>query len=413
VGSCAANANGGYTCIGAGGGGVIPFFPLTVVSIPNKAVWPYVQQWNLNVQKELPSKIVLSVAYVGSKGTHLTLLNNGNQIVPLSSAQNPFGKTQTLYNTGFIDPVTSQPEGACVGPSGNANVQPWSLGQTVPGTTLPLTAAAVTNLNVACGLAPSTDALRTAFPGYSNINTLRDAADSIYHSLQVSANRTVGALTLSAAYTYSHAIDDSSDRSDNAFVNAYNIAANRASSNFDLRHNLSLSYVYGLPFFKGSGLTHSLLGGWQLSGITVAQTGLPFSVTNGFAQGDNAGVGNGTGTGSRADIVGNPHSTPTPDGLRGPLFYNPAAYAAPQGLTFGNVGRNTLNLPNHVNFDFGVFKKFPINEKAGFDFRWENYNLFNHTEYNGINSAAGVSNFMHLNGTHDPRRMQFGLRFYF
>jgi hypothetical protein len=412
VGSCAANANGGYPCIGASGG-VIPFFPLTVVSVPNKAVWPYVQQWNLNVQRELPSKIVLSVAYVGSKGTHLTLLNNGNQIVPLSSAQNPFGKAQTLYNTGFIDPATSQPEGACVGPTGNASVQPWLPGQTVPGTSLPLTAAAVTNLNVACGLAPSTDALRTAFPGYSNINTLRDAADSIYHSLQVSANRTVGALTLSLAYTYSHAIDDSSDRSDNAFVNAYNLAANRASSNFDLRHNLSLSYVYGLPIFKGNGMTHSLLGGWQLSGITVAQTGLPFSVTNGFAQGDNAGVGNGTGTGSRADIVGNPGSTPVPDGLRGPLFYNPAAYAAPQGLTFGTVGRNTLNLPNHVNFDFGVFKKFPINEKTGFDFRWENYNLFNHTEYNGINSAAGVSNFMHLNGTHDPRRMQFGLRFYF
>jgi hypothetical protein len=70
-------------------------------------------------------------------------------------------------------------------------------------------------------------------------------------------------------------------------------------------------------------------------------------------------------------------------------------------------------LPDHVNFDFGVFKKFPINEKTGFDFRWENYNLFNHTEYNGINSAVGVSNFMHLNSTHDPRRMQFGLRFYF
>jgi hypothetical protein len=412
VGSCAANANGGYACIGANGG-AIPFFPLTVVSIPNKAVWPYVQQWNLNVQKELPSHIVLSVAYVGSKGTHLTLLNNANQIVPLPSAQNPFGTTQTLYNTGFIDPITSQPEGACVGPNGNANVQPWSVGQTVPGTTLPLTAAAVTNLNVACGLAPSTNALRTAYPGYANINTLRDAANSIYHSLQVSANRTVGALTLSLAYTYSHSIDDSSDRSDNAFVNAYNIAANRASSNFDLRHNLSISYVYGLPFFKGSGFTHSVLGGWQVSGITVAQTGTPFSVTNGFAQGDNAGVGNGTGTGSRADIVGNPHSTPAPDGLRGPLFYNPAAYAAPQGLTFGNVGRNTLYLPDHVNFDFGVFKKFPINEKTGFDFRWENYNLFNHTEYNGINSAVGVSNFMHLNSTHDPRRMQFGLRFYF
>src|SRR5713226_4860788 len=107
----------GYQNIG-GSGAVLPFFPLSAVSIPNKAIWPYVQQWNLNVQKELPTHIVLSVSYVGSKGTHLTLLNNANQIVPLSSAQNPFGKTQTLYNTGFIDPVTSQPEGVCVGPNG-------------------------------------------------------------------------------------------------------------------------------------------------------------------------------------------------------------------------------------------------------------------------------------------------------
>ena len=117
----------------------------------------------------------------------------------------------------------------------------------------------------------------------------------------------MGDLTLSVAYTYSHSIDDSSDRGDTAFVNAYDPAANRASSTFDMRHNLSISYVYGLPFFKGSGLTHTLLGGWQISGITVAQAGLPFSVTNGTTYGDNAGVGNGVRHRlSRPDLVGNP-----------------------------------------------------------------------------------------------------------
>src|SRR5260370_1397119 len=144
---CPAGANGGYACVG-GGGGQIPFFPLSVVSIPNKAVWPSVQHCNLNV---------------------------------------------------------------------------------------------------ACGLVSSVAAVRTAFPGFNNINTLRDAADSIYHSLQVGARRTVGDLTLSLAYTYSHSIDDSSDRAADVFVNAYDLANNRASSNFDLRHNLSISYVYGLP----------------------------------------------------------------------------------------------------------------------------------------------------------------------
>jgi hypothetical protein len=221
---------------------------------------------------------------------------------------------------------------------------------------------------------------------------------------------------LSLAYTYSHSIDDSSDRSDNAFVNAYNIAANRASSNFDLRHNFSISYVYALPLFKGSsGLVHALLAGWQVSGITVAQTGTPFNITNST---DNAGVGNGTGTGSRPDLAGNPRTgfTSGQDAAnRGPLFYNPGAYSDPVGLTFGDLGRNTLYLPGRLNFDFGTFKRFSINEKTGFEFRWENFNLFNHTQYNGIDTAfaPAPSTFLHLNSTHDPRRMQFGLRFYF
>jgi hypothetical protein len=428
----------GYNNIGAGTGAV-PFFPLTVVSIPNKAQWPYVQQWNLNVQKELPAHFIVSVAYVGSKGTHLTLLSNGNQIQPLPASQNPFGVGETLYNTGILvpDPTTGVPTpvGACAGsdPIANPGTQ-WAPGQTVFGTNGPLNAAAANNLNVACGLLPTVNTLRTAYPGYGNVNTLRDAANSIYNSLQVSARRTVGALTVSLAYTYSHSIDDSSDRGDSAFVNAYDIAANRASSTFDMRHNLAISYVYALPFFKGTtGLKQTLLAGWQVSGITVAQSGTPFSVTNGTPQGDNAGVANGTGTGSRPDLVGNPHagltSTEVP-GDRGPLAYNPAAYAVPQGLTFGDVGRNTLTLPGRVNFDFGAFKQFAINERMGFEFRWETFNVFNHTQYNqisGNNSSGGTGAsapmdtidptasavFLHLTGTHDPRIMQFGLRFYF
>src|SRR5713226_8777615 len=322
----------GYQNIG-GAGASLPFFPLTAVSIPNKAVWHYVQQWNLNVQKELPAHVVLSVAYVGSKGTHLTLLNNGNQLLPV--AANPYKPGEAISQ-----PLTNQTNSPDCGNSFDANGVPTNA--TTPSGT-PITGQAAVNLGIAaCGT--SADPLRTAFPGFSNISRLRDEANSIYNALQIGANRTVGALTLSVAYTYSHSIDDSSDRGDTAFVNAYNFAANRASSNFDQRHNLSISYVYALPLFKGSGISHRLLGGWQVSGITVAQTGTPFNVTNST---DNAGVGNGTGTGSRPDLVSNPGSGFTANqdpSNRGPLFYNPAAFASPTGLTFGNLGRNTLNL---------------------------------------------------------------------
>jgi hypothetical protein len=395
----------GYTSIGAGAG-TVPLPPLSLVSIPNKATWPYVQQWNLGVQRELPTHIVLSVAYVGSKGTHLTLLSNGNQLHPIGSA-NPYKPGEAISQ-----PVGSSSISPDCGTTFNANGVPTNA-MTPSG--VPITGQAAVNLAVA-GCGASADPLRTAFSGYSNITNLRDAANSIYHAMQVSANRTVGDLTLSLAYTYSHSIDDASDRGDTAFVNAYNIAANRASSTFDQRHALSLSYVYGLPFFKASsGFTHVALGGWQVSGITVVQTGNPLSVTNGTTFPDNAGVGNGVGTGSRPDQVGNPHNVPANPNpaAPGPLLYNAAAFAIPTGLTFGDVGRDTLYLPRRTNFDFGLFKRFTFTERTGLDFRWENFNLFNHSEFNGMSTSFGSSNFLYATTTHLGRKMQFGLRLYF
>ena len=401
----------GYTNIGAGAGQV-PLPPLSLVSIPAKAQWPYVQQWNLDVQRELPSHLFLSVAYVGSKGTHLTLQNDGNQLCPISGGDACPTGIANPYSAG--EPIITSTNFAAGGPAINT-VCPAAAGQAPTVNGVAVTGPAANNVLVAaCGA--SADPLRTAFPGYSNITYLRDFANSIYNALQVKADRTVGDLTLSVAYTYSHSIDDSSDRSDNAFVNAYDLAANRASSSFDQRHALSVSYVYGLPFFKhsSSGFARTALGGWQLSGITVVQTGTPVSVTNGTTFGDNAGVGNGVGTGSRPDLVGNPNGAAVnTNAAPGPLLYNPAAYAIPTGLTFGDVGRDTLNLPRRTNFDFGLFKEFKFSEKTGMDFRWENFNLFNHSEFNGIDSSLGSSGFLYANSTHLARKMQFGLRLFF
>ena len=404
VGSCGAGQSG-YTCIG-GSGGAVPFFPLAVVSIPTKVQWPYVQQWNLDVQRELPEHIILSVAYVGSKGTHLTLQNDLNQLQPVAASANPYTPGQPIVSSDCT-------------PDGSGNF--------FTSTGAPVTGQAAINLGIACGNDPNPN---RPIQGYGSITSLQDAANSIYNSLQATAQRTIGDLQVSVAYTYSHSIDDSSDRYDGAFVNAYDVASNRASSSFDQRHALAVSYVYALPFFKGSsGAKRTLLGGWQISGITIAQTGTPFSVTNGTDFGDNAGVGNGVGTGSRPDLVGSTGiSEQNTPGVFGPLFYNPVAYALPTGLTFGNVGRDTLYMPGRLNFDFGLFKKFVLGEHKELDFRWENYNLFNHTQFNAIDgsmdcapvgstagdaSCTSTSSFLHLTGAHAPRRMQFGLRIQF
>ncbi len=405
VGACGAGQSG-YTCIG-GSGGTIPFFPLSVVSIPTKVQWPYVQQWNLDVQRELPEHIILSVAYVGSKGTHLTLQNDLNQLQPVPGSANPYTPGQPIVSSDCT------PDGA---------------GNFFTSTGAPITGQAAINLGIACGNDPNPN---RPIQGYGSITSLQDSANSIYNALQATAQRTVGDLQVSVAYTYSHSIDDSSDRFDGAFVNAYDVAANRASSSFDQRQALAVSYVYVLPFFKGtSGWKHTVLGGWQASGITIAQTGTPVSVTNGTNFGDNAGVGNGVGTGSRPDQVGDPNgfSKVNVTGVFGPLYYNPAAYALPTGLTFGNVGRDTLYMPGRLNFDFGLFKKFVFGEHKEIDFRWENFNLFNHTQFNAVDSSmdcapagstaadpscTSTSSFLHLTGAHAPRRMQFGLRLQF
>ncbi len=380
----------GYGNIG-GSSGIVPFFPLGVNSIPNKVIWPYVQQWHLDVQRELPGHIVATVSYVGSKGTHLTLQRNINQLQPVAASANPFTAGQAITSAD-CDSLAND-------------------GELANGTAV--TGSAAVNLGIACGNDANPNRPLT---GFGNITRLENTANSIYNSLQFSARRTLGDFTMSVAYTYSHSIDDSSDRFDGAFVDSYNVAANRGSSNFDQRHNLAVSYVYALPFFKGSGLQHKLLGGWQISGITVAQTGTPFSVTNDTDFGDSAGVGNGVGTGSRPDLVGNPHtgfSAGQEPGTFGPLYFNPAAFAAPTGLTFGNVGRNTLYAPGRLNFDFGLFKRFAFGESKALDIRWENYNLFNHTQFSGVDGSLGSSTFLHSTAAHAPRRMQFGIRFQF
>ena len=385
----------GYTNIG--GSGLL--FPLAVTAIPTKAVWPYVQQWNVNVQRELMNGTVMSVAYVGSKGTHLSLQRDINQLYPISPSQNPYpagqAMTTTDCNNGTVNGV-------------------------VP------TGAALNQFNVACGGDPD---FYRPYQGFGSITSLEPQANSIYNALQASLHRHIGRLSLDVAYTWSHSLDDSSDRYDGNFVDAYNLALTRASSNFDQRQLLNIGYVYDLPLFTGQGLTHKILGGWEISGITTFQTGTPFSVVDGLF---NAGVGNGTGIGSFLDQVGNPNAIPTlstsPAGVYGPLLFNPAAYAAPQGLSFGTVGRNSLNNPDRLNFDMGLFKHFAFNEVRALEFRAEAYNVFNNTEWNGVNggtscfgadfSAGDAScyannNFLRPSGAHNSRILQLGLKFLF
>ena len=421
----------GYTAIGSSAGSASPQFPLGVVSIPTKAQWPYVQQWHFDIQQEIARSTVATVSYVGSKGTRLTRLTDLNQLHATSPSQNPYKQGETF---------TPIPAGASAAPDCLANPDAYGVPQnatTPSGVPVPYTpgvnggppSGAAVNLAVAEGcVGAGADPFRP-YPGYGDITTLQAAASSNYNALQVAVRRSAGGLELNFAYTYSHSIDDSSDRSDGSFTDTYNPASNRASSNFDERHVLNIGYVWDIPLFRKAGLTHSLLGGWQYSGITTFSTGSPFSV---IYSSDNAGVGNGIGSSSYADIVGNPKAGVVNNGATYSdgffrQFYNPAAYAVPTALTFGDSGRNSLRNPDYINFDMALFKHFAIKESMAIEFRAEAFNIFNHTQWDPLAGQAGAganingagtnvfaaTGFLQAGGVHNARILQFALKFLF
>jgi hypothetical protein len=457
-------------------------YPLNVASIPTKAVYSYAQQWSLSIQRELKKELVMQGAYVGAKGTHLTAVRDLNQLPPLSSDLNPFlpGQpiTASVCSSGVNPPYAFSTLGVNTTnppPPGGITSSPV-IGPLSPG---------YENMVVACtgnvgfavtGSIPlgiSADNVRP-YPGFSNIISIENVADSEYNALQSTLQQTTGPLTLGVAYTYSHSLDDSSDRASQNFANSLDIHSNHASSDSDQRHLLNVNYIYDLPFIKllegmnhlvGSGndspstssrtpssTAKTWLDGWQLSGITIFETGTPFSVVNGGGGGgtgtlDNAGVGDGLGIGSYADVMpgasahGQRPYVPIGGQNIGPLLMNPGAFTAPRGLTFGDSGRNYLRNPSRINFNMALLKHFkPHGENPDVEFRAEAFNIFNHTQFrifdpahpgntanNVINCygdittqySAGASgcltgnSFLHPVDAHDPRILQFALKMAF
>jgi len=431
-------------------------YPASVTAIPGKAIWPYAQQWSFSIQRELPHDTVATFAYVGSKGTKLTIETQRNQLRPVAARNNPFGPNE---------PITTADCRSNAGDiaGGDFANTPFVLRN---GTQVTSSDPAYVNLRAACASPqlPDINSLGRPFPGLGRVLSLENAANSSYHAFQATIRRTKGPLTAGVSYSYSHSIDNASDRSDPVLPNSYDLRANRASSNFDERHLLNVSYVYLLPRFSGrfegwgkekaddeytpassSKLLQAVLDGWSLSGITLFQSGTPFSVINGtgntgISLADNAGVSSGLGIApSYPDVVKGALKPASNSQSFGPLLGNPSIFVAPRGLTFGNAGRNFLNNPSRVNFDMALLRHFKILERGDLEFRAEAFNLFNHTQsrvydpdnpgiagnnlvscYAGPLNSAGFkgsgadcvtgASFLHPINAHRPRTLQFGLK---
>lgn len=333
-------------------------FPLpdSALAIQRDLRTAYMQHWNFNVQQQLGDNSVLEVAYVGSKGTKLLTARDINQ--PQPSALPP----------GL--PFVPRPD-----------------------------------------------------PRFDDINLLESGANSNYHSLQARfQQRLTRGLASLVSYTWSKSIDDASNffssAGDSNFPqNSYDVRAERGRSNFDVRHRLSVSYAYDLPFGKGrdyladAGWLSSILSGWQSFGVLTFQSGRPFTVAL-LPDIDNSGTGRsilGFGANDRPNLIGNPHL----DRRSPEQWFSTSAFAfAPPGR-FGNAGRNILDGPGYQNVNVSLLKDTNLSEAVNLQLRAEFFNLFNHPNFNLPDNFLGSPTFGRITSARDPRHIQFGVKLLF
>lgn len=388
------DTNGAATYGGCKGPGVNSTQNLFVLEVPRHFVVPNTQQWNLTLQHEFGKSWVVEVGYVGTRGIHLRETRDAIQSVNASPAH-PFtvsdnvGNSYTITTNTFANAIARTP---------------------APG------------LN-----------------GYSGYQLFANDAYSIYHALQATVSRRWNQNYLQVAYTFSKNIDATST-GNTAFNTAYNdqsnINASRGISDFNRPHRLVASYAYDLPFFRNAqGFKGTALGGWQISGVSIFQTGLPFSIYDSSAGTAFLGQGStpllGASLAPGATIAGGLSSgtlrNRVANGYLNPAAFVPAPLVDPTDCAndpnfcttgFGDLGRNIYHGPFQQNWDFSLLKHFKIGERQDIRFAADFFNLWNHTNF-GVPAvtdveAAGSGSFGRiLQSNGNPRLIQFSLRLAF
>ena len=350
------DTNGAATYGGCTGPGVNSTQNLFVLEVPRHFVVPNTQQWNLTAQRDLGRNWVLEVGYVGARGIHLRETRDAIQSVN-ASPSHPFTVTDASNNTYTI----------------TTNTFANAIARTpTPG------------LN-----------------GYSGYQIFANDAYSIYHALQATVSRRWSQGYFQAAYTFSKNIDATST-GNTAFNTAYNdqsnIHASQGISDFNRPQRLAVTYYYQLPFYThASGAMHALLGGWALSGVTIFQSGTPFSIFDSGAGTGFLGQGStpllGASLAPGASVASGLSKGSVHSRLNG--YLNPTAFApapqlyATQCLTdsnfcttgFGDLGRNIYKGPFQQNWDASVIKYFKLGEKQELRFTADFFNVWNHTNF--------------------------------
>lgn len=332
---------------------------------------PYIIQYSLNVQRELPADVVVSLGYLGSQSSHLLTQVELNPPINSGTLQNPVFATQQVVGSGVT---------------------------------------LVTN--------PRID------PAFGDMGEILPWAHASYNAFQAQANKAFShGLLFQTNYTFSHCLDDGSATYsvDNggylAPLPPYPMSRNRGNCSFDRKHNISTNVVYDLPFHG-----HRLTEGWQIANIAGFHTGLPFTVLCGF---DCVGL-NEQNSPSLPNINSgvNYHDVVQPGRIN--QYFNPLDFSLATPGTIGNETRGQFFGPSLFNDDLAVVKTTRIRESMSVQIRAEAFNIFNHPNFSNPNTSlytgptsrnpsAGkiTSTISAAGGLPSSRQVQFAVRLQF
>lgn len=343
---------------------VAPILPpsITGISLTNYKN-PVSYQWSFGVQHEIWRGTVLQASYVGNVGRHENLAADINSPLPT----NPLG---------------------------------------------PEVVAGSLNIN----------AIRP-YPGLGSVLLYENAGTSKYNGLQMQMRmQATKGLTLQIAYTYSKAYDDTTGSAAGGnggdlqtVSNPYNFGYDYGLSTYNRTNIFIANYVYQIPFFRDASnkVVKTMLGGWVLSGIITAESGLPYNVTMSAAT---LGMSNYT---NRPNLVA-PVTYPNDVAqyFSTSSFAYDTAVCGTQLCGFGTAPKNAVIGPSRTNLDASLFKDFSgikwwNPEGATLQFRAETFNSLNHTQFDNISATYGSSNFGAITSAYDPRVIQLALKFMF
>jgi Carboxypeptidase regulatory-like domain len=348
-------------------------FPSSLTNIKYHYPPPGTQDFSLGVQREVAPSVIAVIQYVGSIGWDQ---NNDRQIntLPLTNANGSFVDRQGV--AGRIQDPT-KPPGTFLAP---LNPNPLRI-----------------------------------YPGFAAVNQEENETNFNYNSLQAGIrieNR--HGLTTQVAYTWGHNLSIVSNDL-NGLSNPFNPRYDYGSdTGFDRRNILNISYIYVFPWYNKSSNTAArlLLGGWSISGITVAENGVPINVV--YTGSDVLGLTAGTNRPNRVASVRYPKNFNA--------WFTTASYADPvapwdggpnQG--FGNAAKDSMVGPGIQNWNISLFKAIPFTQEGGtrIELRFESFNTFNHVNPQGVDANSHDSNFGAVTNDYGPRTLQLGGKFIF